>query len=581
MPRGGISSFHLTGTAKLCFMCGCGRGLWIPLTESSMIESQKGTAMNPRHMTSTFSPAFIDFLKRPETYPHRPDRVKHIQTHISHVFIASPFVYKFKKPVNFDFLDFSTLEKRKYYCEQEVELNSRLCGGSYLGVIPIYNQGESWSFDPEKNKDPVEYCVWMNQLPHEHFLIEYVRRGRLTFDHLDRVVSRLIPFYSNQESNSDIRQWGRPERIKTNTDENFNQTAPFIGATIDRVAFDTIRWYTDRYLEQNRNLFEKRIRESRIVDGHGDLHLEHIHMTDERICIYDCIEFNDRFRYQDIASDISFLAMDLDFNGLRNESRYFAEQMAEKLDDPELLQIIHFYKCYRAYIRGKVKSMESREEEVEAPGRDQAARLASRYFSLALGYALFGSRPAVLVLMGQVASGKSTLAGQAAEMLNINRYSSDSVRKKLAGLPLAERASESDRNRIYRDDMTEQTYKMLIDSAKAEVSRGKSVVIDATFGNPGNRHNLISELEPIDTNIYFVETHASAEIRKQRLADRIRQKNVISDARMEDADVLDRMYHPPDEIDTECLYRIDTAKSLNRSVEELFLLLSERNKSAE
>ncbi len=525
-------------------------------------------------MSKTFPTEFIDFLKRPDSYSHRPDRVEHIQTHISHVFIASPYVYKFKKPVNFDFLDFSTLEKRKYYCEQEVELNNRLCDGSYLGVIPLYKQGESWSFDPNESKLPVEYCVWMKQLPKEHFLIEHVRKGGLTSGHLDRVVSRLVPFYGNQKKASDIRQWGRPERIKTNTDENFNQTAPFIGDTIDRVTFDTIRSFTDRYLEQNSNLFEKRIRDGRIVDGHGDLHLEHIHITGERICIYDCIEFNDRFRYQDIASDISFLAMDLDFNGLQIESRYFAEQMAEKLDDPELLQIISFYKCYRAYIRGKVKSMESQEEEVEASDREHAARLASRYFSLALTYALFGSRPAVLVFMGRVASGKSTLAGLAAEKLNINRFSSDSERKKLAGLPLAERASESDRNRIYRENMTEQTYKRLIERAKEEVSRGKSVVLDATFAKPENRNSLTSEMESIDTNIYFIEAHASVKIRKQRLAERTRQKNIISDARLEDVDFLDRMYHPPDEMDSGRLIRIDTAQSLNHSVEKLFLQIS-------
>lgn len=333
-------------------------------------------------MPQSFPDHLIAFLKNPGSYPHNPGQVEHIQTHISHVFIAPPFVYKFKKPVNFDFLDFSTPEKRKYFCEREVELNRRLCEGLYLGVTQVFLENGSWSFESTNSALQVEYAVKMNLLEKKNFLIHTVKEGKLSKEHLDRVINKLIPFYRSQTPDEKILKWGKPKKIKVNTDENFKQTKPFIGDTIPKHTYYAIRTYTQRFLDENRELFLKRIDKKRIVDGHGDLHLEHIYMTDDHVCIYDCIEFNERFRYQDITSDISFLAMDLDFNNLRNEARYFVEEMSAKLHDPDIKQLIDFYKCYRSYVRGKVKSLQSSEEEVSLSDRTHAAGLAGRYFKL-------------------------------------------------------------------------------------------------------------------------------------------------------------------------------------------------------
>lgn len=526
-------------------------------------------------MRAGFPQDLIHFLEQPDSYPHRPDSVKHIQTHISHVFIASPYVYKFKKPVDFDFLDFSTPKNRKYYCEQEVKLNSRLCDGPYLGTIPIYKRGDSWSFSEIGNQGPAEYAVWMKQLSKEDFLIEYLRKGLLTYNHLDRVVEKLVPFYKNQSPDQEILKWGEPDKIKVNTDENFEQTESFIGETISKIAYDTMHSFTNQYLDRRKNLFEQRIREGRIVDGHGDLHLEHIHFTADRVCIYDCIEFNDRFRYQDIASDIAFLSMDLDFNSLPKVSNYFINQMSEELDDPDLLRMIDFYKCYRAYIRGKVKSMESGEEEVDDFDRDKAARLARRYFSLALRYVLFGSKPAVLVFMGPVASGKSTLAKRAAGELKLKHFSSDILRKKRAGLPLNTRTPSTEREQVYSKRASDRTYQELTDHAIEEISKGHGVILDATFGNPGYRRNLVQHLITFDTDILFIEADAPDETRKKRLKERAGQTSVISDARLEDLEKLDSRYQSPLEMDADSHIKISTVGTKNQSLSNLFRTMVE------
>src|SRR5207245_1429697 len=226
------------------------------------------------------SPELIRFLESAASYPHGPPAVRSIQTHISWVFIASPFVFKVKKPVNLSFADFSTLEKRRHFCEREVEL------------LPKNLVGEA---------------------------------------EINRVISRLHRFYQSQSPSPEIERWGTPEKLKISTDENFAQVEPFVGKTISPAAFQTVRHFTNRFYTAHEKLFRKRIQQHRIRDCHGDLHLDHIHITPDTLSIFDCIEFNDRFRFIDVANDIAFLAMDFDFEGrsdladllLRNAVREF------------------------------------------------------------------------------------------------------------------------------------------------------------------------------------------------------------------------------------------------------------------
>ncbi|MDX1586128.1 MAG: AAA family ATPase, partial [Balneolaceae bacterium] len=418
----------------------------------------------------------LNFLADPDSYAFGPHSVKHLQTHISHVFIAPPFVYKIKKPLNLEFLDFSTLQKRKYYCKRELELNRRLCDQIYLGLTSIVERDGSFDLVDGDHDEAVEYAVKMKKLDERLLLSEIIRHSTLSFDQLDRVADCLTPFYRNQNPSEEILKMGDPEKVRYNTEENFRQTRPFVGKLIDNVDYEAIQYYTGQHFERFGELFEKRKEKKKIIDGHGDLRLEHVHLTEERVCIYDCVEFNDRFRYQDVANDLAFLAMELDAEGLVRHSHHFIHKMQEKLEDPGLLRLIDFYKCYRAYVRAKVKSIESEEEELDKKQQEEAARSAQKFYSLALRYALIGSGPVVLIFMGRVASGKSTLAEVLADKLGLKRFNSDRIRKALFGLDLYERTPDDMRDQIYSREVNARTYSTLYQKMEEELSRGQSVI---------------------------------------------------------------------------------------------------------
>lgn len=519
-----------------------------------------------------------EFLGNRDSYLHNPESVEHVQTHISHVFIAPPFVYKFKKPVDFGFLDYSTLEKRKHFCEEEVELNRRLCSEIYIGVVAVVKDEQGYVLEPESADETVivEYAVKMKKLEEKYFLHSYIKNDTLTNHHLDRVSDKLTDFYLQQSPGDEVTEYGRIDKIRFNTDENFQQTEEFIGKTINREEYGAIKYFTNQYFERKTSLFQKRIEEKRIVDGHGDLHLEHIHVSPERICIYDCIEFNERLRCGDQAADLAFLAMDLDFYDRWGESRYFVDQMARKLDDPELDVIIDFYKCYRAYVKGKVKSLQSAEDEVDAKQRTRAENKASVYFNLSLRYALLGSRPVVLICMGRIGTGKSTLAGHLSKTLTIDSYSSDRVRKQMAGVPLYERPGPEKRKELYSAEMSEKTYRSLLETAKEQLKKGRSVILDATYSLRSGRLELAEELAAMGADYLFIEAQAPDETVISRLKSREDKKETVSDARLEDFEKLVARYQPPAEIDGHHRIEVNTATPFSDTIKTLYKELIDR-----
>ncbi|MEQ2008877.1 MAG: AAA family ATPase [Limisphaerales bacterium] len=506
----------------------------------------------------------LPFLLNPQSYPHRPRSVRLVQTHASFVFIAPPFVYKVKKPVNFGFLNFSTLEKRLHFCEREVTLNRRLCPDAYLGVVPISTRAGRFVFG--EGDSVVEYAVQMRKLSAHHFLDQLVERDAVIPRDLDRIAGVLRQFYEAQHPTEEIESWGRIERLRISTDENFRQTREFIGHTISRAAFEAIRFYTDRFYTRHKALFASRIRERRILDCHGDLHLEHIHLTPRALHIYDCIEFNDRFRYVDVASDAAFLAMDLDYEGRPDLARHFAAQMASALKDDGMLRLMDFYKCYRAYVRGKVESLHSVAHAAPEQEREASAGRARRYFRLALQYAVAGSRPLALAVMGRIASGKSTLARALGAELGWEVHSSDSIRKQMAGFPLYERSSAGARRRLYSQAMTGRTYDRLLAIAEAQLKQDRNVILDATFARRAHRELLAARLGRRGLAWQLIEARASNAAVKQRLRAREARPDEVSDARLEDFNQLTSLYEAPTEFSAAQCAHVRTSGPLDQTV---------------
>ena len=327
--------------------------------------------------------SMIDDLLKPEFLLDRTKKVSLIQTHISLVFLTDEFVYKIKKPVNFGFLDFSTLKKRYYYCHQEIMLNRRLSKDTYIDVLPIRYDGKNYRIGGQGRI--VEYAVKMKRLPEKMLMKSMFFRGELTEKHLDKIAKVLARFHLTSRNSLNIDKFGKPEMFKINTDENFAQIEKYIGATIKQKDFDTLSKWTENFYILNNSLFANRINRKKIRDCHGDLHMEHICLT-ESLPIFDCIEFNSRFRYTDTIADIAFLLMDLEYYGGNKLSEKLWDLYKKIADEHDVNSLLTFYKIYRAVVRGKVNSFQLDDENIESEKKEKAKEKSSKYFKLAMSY---------------------------------------------------------------------------------------------------------------------------------------------------------------------------------------------------
>ncbi len=328
-------------------------------------------------------PEMVQALLDPKAYPDISQGVELMQTQMSFVFLTDSYVYKVKKPVNLGYLDYTTLERRQFYCQREIELNRRLCPDAYLGIVPITQDGGNILAGGQG--EVIEYAVKMRRLPQEAMMDVLLTNNRVSPEMIISIARRLAEFHQKAETNADISTFGSLDTIIQNTDENFTQTEKYIGITISREKYQRIKEYTDSFIEKNASLFHKRITGGRIRDCHGDLHAAHICFTNG-ICIYDCIEFNDRFRYCDVASEVAFLAMDLDHYGRADLSRSFVNAYISRSRDKELRELLNFYKCYRAYVRGKVESFKLDDPHISEEEKIRVLAIARKYFELAESY---------------------------------------------------------------------------------------------------------------------------------------------------------------------------------------------------
>jgi len=326
----------------------------------------------------------IEDLQNPVALPDKTGDVTVVQTHISIVFVADEFVYKVKKPVNFGFLDFSTLEKRDYYCHREVDLNRRLSKGVYLDVLPVtMDEGKYTLRGP--SGEAVEYAVRMKRIPDEKLMKSLFARDEITQNHLKRIAEVLAEFHSGALRTAEIDEFGEPERFKVNTDENFEQVEKYVGITISHGHFQAIRRWTDDFYIINRDLFLERIKGGKIRDCHGDLHMEHICLTED-LPILDCIEFNDRFRYSDMIADIAFLLMDLEYHGGKRLAKILWGDYKALAQEEDVDLLLTFYKVYRAFVRGKVNGFQVDDDSIDDKKKEAAIHVAKEYFRLAYSY---------------------------------------------------------------------------------------------------------------------------------------------------------------------------------------------------
>jgi len=326
----------------------------------------------------------IEDLKNPVALPEKTSKVDVVQTHISVVFVADSFVYKVKKPVNFGFLDFSTLEKRKHYCHQEVALNRRLARDLYVDVLPVTRVNGKYTLKGEGD-EPVEYAVKMKRIPDDCLMKSLFVAGKITPEHLAEIAKVLSGFHATALTGPEISKYAEPEKFKINTDENFQQVKNHCGLTISKQQFQDIQAYTDNFYKSHGDLFFKRIAKDRIRDCHGDLHMEHVCLM-PGLPIIDCIEFNERFRYSDAIADVAFLLMDLEYHGGANEAQILWNHYKDISKEDDVDHLLTFYKVYRAFVRGKVNGFQIDDSAIGDAEKAEAVKRAKSYFNLAHDY---------------------------------------------------------------------------------------------------------------------------------------------------------------------------------------------------
>jgi aminoglycoside phosphotransferase family enzyme/predicted kinase len=470
-------------------------------------------------------PALVEVLLKPETYAHHPRKVELVQTQMSFIFLTGDYVYKVKKPVDLGYLDYTTLEKRLFFCRQEVELNRRLCPDVYLEVVPLVSHNGKIRLGGEG--EAIEYAVKMKQLPADRMMDRLLTHDLVTEEMVDRVARKLAAFHANALTDEEISKYGSLEAIMINTDENFDQTEKYIDITVPSHEYNRIKAYTEHFLESNKSLLVRRVKEGRVKDCHGDLHAAHVCISNG-ICIYDCIEFNDRFRYGDVASEVAFLAMDLDRFQRADLSGAFVNAYVRTSQDEELLKLLNFYKCYRAYVRAKVSSFMF--DDPYIPDKEATRTAARSYFDLAYRYTR--ERPLLLIMAGLVGTGKTTVVEALSRSLGMNVISSDVVRKGLAGIPSTERRFEPFSAGIYSEEFSKKTYDEMFARAGELLSKGQSVILDASFKKRQDRLQAKKLADEANADFSVIECILDRDAVKKRLERRVKEGSV-SDGRWE------------------------------------------------
>ncbi len=468
-------------------------------------------------------------LKEPAFHGPGVEKVDFLQTHISSIFLTGERAYKLKKPVNFGFLDFSTLELRRRYCQAEVELNRRLAPEVYLGVEPITREGERLRLGGAG--EVVDWLVVMRELDQELLGLRVLERGELGEREVDQLVAVLAPFYRDARTGEGIDRYGTLEAVKYNTDENFAQTEAGVGKLLSRERYEHIRDWTGRFYRERADLFSRRLREGRIRESHGDLHLGNMFLYEPPV-IFDCIEFNERFRCGDVAVDLAFLAMDLDFRGRRDLSERLIDGYVAASGDATLREPLDFYKCYRAYVRGKVSGFTATDPGLDDLERRAQRNLARHYFGLAYRYAGGIGRPPLVVVYGLMGTGKTSVASYLREGFGWHMLSTDGVRKQIAGVGEQTRVYVPYGEGLYSPEMNRRTYEEVGRRAENLLQGGFPVVVDGAFKRQGERLALIEAAHRAEARPLFVETVCEAPSQRQRLEQR-QQHDTRSDGRVE------------------------------------------------
>ena len=490
------------------------------------------------------SPEYVIALLNSSAYSYEVTEIDLRETHISYVHIAGDYVFKTKKAVNFGFVNQMSLESRKFFCDQEVVLNSRLAPSIYLGVVPVVRlNGGQIVVDPPPNEsqgaETLEWAVKMRRLPEEATLASVLKTGGENVDTLaERLAMRLFEFHKTcEEVEADV-EFAGPKKVKEWWDRELIEVADFIDFTLPRETYERLLTSVEKMLQVHESVLLQRLETGLVVEGHGDLHCDHVYLLDsfselasgrsDGIVIVDGIEFNDwfQFRYLDVGYELAFLAMDMTALGYESLANEFVGRYIIATGDQTLSVVQPLHRMFRAFIRGKIASITAQDSGLSKDARKKLEIEASSYFSLAVGYVPELSQPMSVVMCGVSGSGKSLISATLASKYGFAWLNSDAIRKEMFGVAVGEELSPSK----YSDDISQQVYEKMVEKAQLFISYGQSVVLDATHLTHAQRMNSMAIAIQLGASSTLVAIDIDAELAEDRVVNRMNKVGNISDA---------------------------------------------------
>jgi len=485
-------------------------------------------------------PALMQAMLAPVFYPHPVATVELIQTHISWVFLAGDFAYKVKKPVDFGFLDFTTPDRRKYYCGRELELNRRLSPELYLEVLSICCQAGTYSLGGAGK--PIEYCLKMVRFAQADVLDQRLSHGNFEPEWMDALASDVARFHGRAETSESIQRFGGIAFLQGHIETIFRVARQHLGEVISPDELARLEAHSAEFIKVHAGAYKRRQKEGFIRSCHGDLHLKNIALYEGHPRIFDCVEFNDEFRMIDTMNDAAFLVMDCIARGHPDLAYRFLSRYLEQTGDYAGLHLLPQYLTYRAGVRGKVACLLAADSHLDNGQRQKQLHEAHHYFKLAPSFVDMPA-PCLFVIGGLSGSGKSHLSLIGAGKVPAVVIRSDATRKHLAryypGLPL------------YGTQMNAKAYGAMIEAGRAVLEAGFSAILDATFLRRRDRdkaRNMATQLN-VDSHLLWLDMDAKT--LRQRIQRRGRAD--VSDA---DITVLERQlarYRHPSEPDVQFL----------------------------
>jgi len=507
-------------------------------------------------MSDPQTPAWLTALQQPQAYPHPVERIELIETHISWVLLTGEFAYKLKKPLDLGFLDFSTLDKRHYYCQEELRLNRRLAAPIYLDVLAVIDGDEGVVIaDPQTHTGTViEYVLKMRQFDPEDGFDRLLQRQQLDEQQLDQLAQLIGDFHQQLPAAPAGSDYGSLAAARHPCEENFHQIRQQAPQLADDTRLAELEQWTEKQLTQQAARFEQRRRSGFIRECHGDLHLRNIALWQDKVIAFDCIEFDPALRWIDTLNEIAFLIMDLDAHKAGGLGWYFLNRYLERTGDYTGLDLLGFYRVYRAMVRAKVAAIELAQHD-EATHREELAH----YLDQAMD-TIRADRPALLLTMGFSGSGKSTVTDQLLQQLGAVRLRSDVERERLFGRAPDEQGIGTGK---YSTAASDRLYAHLREQARQLLAAGYTVIVDAAFLQRARRTPFLELAGECDVPLHILALEAEPDTLRQR----IRQRQAAGrDASEADLAVLESQlqHHDPlDPAENRYVMRIDTEQPLD------------------